>query len=75
VLTPDTSIVHAASAFARPAAVVGPARYAELWGPYGGLGRFVAVEGPAAAQPAAPVSAALAEVLAEVRPGAAAARR
>jgi ADP-heptose:LPS heptosyltransferase len=70
VLTPDTSVVHAASAFARPAVVVGPARYAELWGPYEGLGRFVAVAGPAAAQPTAPAAAALAAVLAGAAAGA-----
>lgn len=64
VLTPDTSIVHAASAFARPTVVVGPAHYAALWGLYGAPGRYVTAPERAADVPAAPVAAAVEALLA-----------
>lgn len=66
VLTPNTSIVHAASAFARPAVVFGPAHYAELWGVYGAPGRYVGAPAHAAEVGAASVVAALDALLAEL---------
>jgi len=64
VLTPDTSVVHVASAFARPTVVIGPARAMEKgWGPYGGAGRYVPVNGSMRDVPVAPVADALDAVL------------
>jgi ADP-heptose:LPS heptosyltransferase len=42
VLTPDTAITHAASAFGKPAVVMFPRNRAEIWGPYGTGGAAVA---------------------------------
>ena len=41
VFTPDTSIGHAATAFARPAVVLHPRGFGALWGPYETEGRVI----------------------------------
>jgi heptosyltransferase II len=46
VLTPDTSITHATSAFNKPAVVMLPRNRAHQWGPYHTDGRTVSAPGP-----------------------------
>jgi ADP-heptose:LPS heptosyltransferase len=46
VLTPDTSITHATSAFNKPAVVMLPRNRAHQWGPYRTDGRTISAPGP-----------------------------
>jgi ADP-heptose:LPS heptosyltransferase len=66
VLTPDTAITHAASAFGRPAVVLFPRNRSEIWGPYetGGLG-VASSDGSLASLPVEPVQETLAGLLLE----------
>jgi len=66
VLTPDTAITHAASAFAKPSVVLFPRNRADVWGPYhtGGVG-VAASGGTLESLPVEPVQEALASVLLE----------
>jgi ADP-heptose:LPS heptosyltransferase len=66
VLTPDTAITHAASAFGKPAVVLFPRNRAEIWGPYetGGLG-VASSDGSLASLPVEPVQESLAGLLLE----------
>ena len=66
VLTPDTAITHAASAFGKPAVVMFPRNRAEIWGPYrtGGTG-VASTEGTLQSLPVEPVLGALTELLLE----------
>jgi ADP-heptose:LPS heptosyltransferase len=63
VLTPDTAITHAASAFGKPAVVMFPRNRAEIWGPYqtGGIG-VASTEGTLQSLPVEPVLGALTEL-------------
>ena len=66
VLTPDTAITHAASAFAKPAVVMFPRNRAEIWGPYQtGGSSIAATEGNLQSLPVAPVMDALLDLLLE----------
>lgn len=66
VLTPDTAITHAASAFGKPAVVLFPRNRAEIWGPYKTAGSPVAAtEGNLQSLPVAPVLGALTDLLLE----------
>jgi ADP-heptose:LPS heptosyltransferase len=66
VLTPDTAITHAASAFAKPAVVLFPRNRADVWGPYQtGGARVAAPTGALDSLAAEPVREALASVLLE----------
>lgn len=66
VLTPDTAITHAASAFAKPAVVLFPRNRAEIWGPYETGGVSVAASGGTLESlPVEPVRQALAGLLLE----------
>ncbi len=66
VLTPDTAITHAASAFGKPAVVMFPRNRAEVWGPYGtGGAAIAATEGNLQSLPAEPVMDALMNLLLE----------
>ena len=64
VLTPDTAMTHAASAFGKPAVVMFPRNRAEIWGPYetGGIG-VASTEGTLQSLPVEPVLDALAQLL------------
>ena len=66
VLTPDTAITHAASAFGKPAVVMFPRNRAQIWGPYetGGTG-VAATEGNLRSLPVEPVLDALMNLLLE----------
>jgi ADP-heptose:LPS heptosyltransferase len=67
VVTPDTSIAHAASACRKPAVVLVKKGNEALWGAYGIPGRQVVNDGKTLATlPLAPVIAAVDELLAEV---------
>ena len=69
VLTPDTSVTHAASAFGIPAVVMLPRNRDHQWGPYRTAGRTVSAPGSRLdTLPVAPVLAELDAVLDEVRP-------
>jgi ADP-heptose:LPS heptosyltransferase len=60
VLTPDTAITHAASAFGKPAVVMFPRNRAEIWGPFETNGTAVAsTEGTIQSLPVEPVLDAL----------------
>jgi ADP-heptose:LPS heptosyltransferase len=64
VLTPDTAITHAASAFAKPAVVLFPRNRAEVWVPYQTGGTFVeTTEGTIRSLPVEPVLDALTGLL------------
>jgi ADP-heptose:LPS heptosyltransferase len=64
VLTPDTAITHAASAFGKPAVVMFPRNRAEIWGPYETGGIAVAsTEGTLQSLPVEPVLDALTGLL------------
>src|SRR5690348_7376179 len=64
VFTPDTSIVHAASAFRKPAVVMFPHRVPEPYGLYRSPGRMVVgPDGVLASLPIEPVITALGEML------------
>jgi ADP-heptose:LPS heptosyltransferase len=66
VLTPDTAITHAASAFGKPAVVMFPRNRAEIWGPYDTGGAAVAsTEGTIQSLPVEPVLDALMGLLLE----------
>jgi ADP-heptose:LPS heptosyltransferase len=66
VLTPDTAITHAASAFGKPAVVMFPRNRAEIWGPYETGGAAVAsTEGTLQSLPVEPVLDALTGLLLE----------
>ena len=66
VLTPDTAITHAASAFGKPAVVMFPRNRAEIWGPYETGGAAVAsTEGTLQSLPLEPVLDALTGLLLE----------
>ena len=66
VLTPDTAITHAASAFGKPAVVLFPRNRAEIWGPYETGGSSVAsTEGNLQSLPVEPVMDALSNLLLE----------
>jgi ADP-heptose:LPS heptosyltransferase len=66
VLTPDTAITHAASAFGKPAVVFFPKNRADIWGPYHTAGATVpANEGTVASLPVEPVLDALVGLLLE----------
>jgi ADP-heptose:LPS heptosyltransferase len=66
VLTPDTAITHAASAFGKPAVVMFPRNRAETWGPYQTGGAAVAsTEGNLQSLPVEPVMDALSTLLLE----------
>jgi ADP-heptose:LPS heptosyltransferase len=72
VLTPDTSITHAASAFARPGVVMCRPGYSKAWGLYRTKGRDLESPGDRLATlPLEPVLRAVDEVLDAVRPAAA----
>jgi len=67
LLTPDTGLVHAASAFRTPVVAMCPRGVGGYWGPYRTLSRTVSSpERTLDALPAAPVVAALEELLATV---------
>jgi ADP-heptose:LPS heptosyltransferase len=71
LLTPDTGLVHAASAFRTPVVTMCPRGVGGYWGPYRTLSRTVSsAERTLDALPAAPVVAALDELLATVADGA-----
>jgi ADP-heptose:LPS heptosyltransferase len=66
VLTPDTAITHAASAFNKPAVVLFPRNRAEIWGPYESGGIAVSAStGTLESLPVEPVREALAGLLLE----------
>jgi ADP-heptose:LPS heptosyltransferase len=66
VVTPDTSIAHAASACRKPAVVLIEKEKEALWGRYGTLGRHVVNEGKTLATlPLEPVIAAVDELIGE----------
>ncbi len=66
VLTPDTAITHAASAFGKPAVVMFPRNRAEIWGPYEtGSAAVVSTEGTLQSLPVEPVLDALTGLLLE----------
>jgi ADP-heptose:LPS heptosyltransferase len=66
VLTPDTAINHAASAFGKPAVVLFPKNRAHVWGPYQTGGVAVAsTEGTIQSLPVEPVIDALSGLLVE----------
>jgi ADP-heptose:LPS heptosyltransferase len=67
VVTPDTSIAHAASACRKPAVVLIKKGNEALWGPYGTPGRQVVNEGKTLGTlPLEPVIAAVDELIEEV---------
>src|SRR5262249_31917471 len=67
LLTPDTGLVHAASAFRPPVVALSPRGAGGYWGPYRTLSRSVSsAERTLDALPAAPVVAALDELLATI---------
>jgi len=71
LLTPDTGLVHAASAFRTPVVTMCPRGVGGYWGPYRTLSRTVSSgERTLDALPAAPVVAALDELLATIADGA-----
>ncbi len=67
VISPDTSVVHLAAALGKPVLeLIGSARVAEVWGPWGVPSRVVGGDGTIASIPPAQVIAAFADLRAAV---------